>query len=223
MLRQRKGICRVGLGLGFAALFAALAGCAVFQGATQPISASGGGLGDVTAVEASGGNEIRNYPEFVVAATVDEGPGYDLAVGRGYRRLEAYLAGANSDGKSIGRHRPLIASPVGLVPTSVQPVVDTGRAEGWETAIILTDGVTPETAPVPDDPEVVVFTVPAQRIAVRRFRGTLKGRNAAEAQGELAAWVEAQGEAPAGGWQATKYNSSFRVAFRRNEVWIPLR
>jgi hypothetical protein len=158
-----------------------------------------------------------------VAETAVSGP-FDDAVSAGFRRLFAYISGANRPAAKIEMTAPVLTSPEGEKIPMTAPVFVDPAGGGWTVAFVLPAGVTSATAPQPTDPQVTLRDVPARQVAVVRFSGRFR-REAAEANRErLAAWLAARDLKPADDWQFAGYNPPWTIpALRRNEVLVTLR
>ncbi|GMG81397.1 heme-binding protein [Paralimibaculum aggregatum] len=170
--------------------------------------------------------EIRSYGAVTVARTVAGGD-YDAAVRTGFGRLFDYISGANSGAAEIAMTAPVLTAPAegaeGTEIAMTAPVLVDRGAEGWAIAFVLPEGTTPETAPRPSDPAVRLGEIPARRVAALRFSGFFTDDAIAEARGRLTAWLEAEGLAHEGDWQAAGYNPPWTLPFlRRNEVLVTL-
>lgn len=195
------------------------AGCSVFGGkaAEEPAYA---------VVRAEAPFEIRDYPPIAVAQTVVQAENRRAATREGFGRLFDYISGANAGSTEIDMTAPVIQSesaPAGEMIAMTAPVLQSGDADGLVTAFVLPDGMTATTAPQPTDPQVSLATLPGRRAAVIRFSGSFGAEGIAENRDRLAAWLDTEGIAHKGDWQAAGYNPPWTVpALRRNEVLVTL-
>lgn len=199
------------------ALLAALAGagCSVFGGRAAPEP-------DFRVLVSEPPFEIREYPELTVARTTAEGD-WDGAVGRGFGRLFDYIGGDNAPATEISMTAPVLTEPEGESIAMTAPVAATREGDGWQVMFVLPEEYTAENAPRPTDANVEIATVPARRMAVVTFSGSLGDDSIAEARERLAAWLGDRPEAPTGAWQAAGYNPPWTLPWlRRNEVMVPV-
>ncbi|PWG64033.1 SOUL family heme-binding protein [Spiribacter halobius] len=199
------------------ALLASLttAGCSVFGGQAAPEP-------EYRVLVSEPPFEIREYPPLTVARTTAEG-GWDAAVRRGFGRLFDYIGGANAPATEVSMTAPVLTEPQGDSIPMTAPVSAAPQGDGWRVMFVLPPEYTVATAPRPTHPEVEIATLPARRMAVLTFSGTLGDDRIAEARSRLAAWLADRPEAPAGAWQAAGYHPPWTLPWlRRNEVMVPV-
>jgi hypothetical protein len=161
-----------------------------------------------------GGVEVRDYPARVAAETDDERDGA-VAFGRLFR----YITGNNLTGAKIGMTAP-VAQRGSLIAMTV-PVQS--AMSGGVMRFFLPRDVVAAGPPAPLDPNVRIVTVPPERLAVRRFTGSLN-RESVAAQDRLLLAALARAGRPAEGKPfLLTYDAPFTLPFlRRNEVAIDL-
>ncbi|MEO7362896.1 MAG: heme-binding protein, partial [Gemmatimonadaceae bacterium] len=94
---------------------------------------------------------------------------------------------------------------------------------GYRVHFAMPAGDTLATLPVPNDPRVKLFEVPAQRVAVRRYSGRWTEKNYDEHLTELRASLSAAGLTAHGAPILARYDAPYVLPFlRRNEVWLSL-
>jgi hypothetical protein len=150
--------------------------------------------------------ELREYPDLVLAETVTDGA---AAPGDAFRRLLAYLRGAN-------------AGEQGLAMTV--PVLHAEAPDGLCMAFVLPAGLRLASAPTPSDPAVELRLHAGRRVACVRFGGAPSRADVAERERELRAWMAARGLAAGPIARRAAYDPPFTPPLlRRNEVWIDVR
>ena len=172
-------------------------------------------------VERRGEVEIRRYAPRIAAQTAVTGT-EEGARNEGFRRLAGYIFGGNAR-----RDRIAMTAPVAQVPgqriAMTAPVAQQGGDGTWRIRFFMPARFTLETLPVPDDPRVVLLTVPEEKLAVLRFPGVPRPDAVAERSAALAAALEGMAWAPAGPVQGWFYDPPWTVpALRRNEVVVPV-
>ncbi len=206
------------------ALGALMTGCSVFGGkaAEEP---------PFETLVSEPPHEIRRYGPIVVAQTTVDAP-YDTAVRTGFGRLFDYISGANEppaggSGAEIAMTAPVLTEREAEIAMTA-PVLTAGAdGSGPVTiAFVLPEGYDLASAPRPTDPLVELAEIPARRVGVARFSGSLDEAGIAEARAGLEVWLAARGDRPAsgsGGWQAAGYNPPWTLPWlRRNEVIVTL-
>ena len=172
----------------------ALGACSAFGGKAAPEP-------EYTQVQASAPFEIRDYPELVLVKTTMNG-----ADDPAFMRLFRYISGENSGKREIAMTAPVLESPKGEEIAMTAPVLQSGADGATEMSFILTAEFTPETAPLPNDPAVLLDTIPARRVAVISFNGQANQDLVAEHQTKLQDWMAAQGLVAKGPAELAQYN-----------------
>ncbi|WP_116133954.1 heme-binding protein [Tropicimonas sp. IMCC34043] len=188
-----------------------VAACSVFGGQAAPEP-------KYTVVIAEDPFEVRDYGEMVVVKTT-------IADGSNpaFRRLFDYISGQNEGSRKIAMTAPVLTGDAaeGTKIAMTAPVLQS-REGPREMIFILTDAFTAETAPVPTNPKVSLGAIPARRVAVVRYSGSMNGK-AAFAEARLREWMGIKGLQPRGPAEVAGYNPPWTVpAYRRNEVMIPV-
>jgi hypothetical protein len=90
----------------------------------------------------------------------------------GFRRVAAYIFGANQTRASIAMTAPVAQDKASASIAMTAPVDQTRDASGkWRIRFFMPASYTEATLPVPTDPGVQIVTVPPQTIAVLRYAG----------------------------------------------------
>jgi len=188
-----------------------VAACSVFGGAAAPEP-------DYSVVLAEPPFELRDYGELVVATT----PMTDGS-GAAFGRLFDYISGENTGARDIAMTAPVLNTDAvdGTKIAMIAPVLQ-GREGAREMIFVLPGEMTPQTAPVPTDPRVSLATIPARRVAVVRYSGSMEKRASTE-EARLRDWLALKGLRPTGLAEVAGYNPPWTLPpFRRNEVMIPV-
>ncbi len=157
-----------------------------------------------------GGVEVRDYAARVAAETDDERDGA-VAFGRLFR----YITGANQAGAKIAMTVP--------VQQSGQRIGQRIAMTGGVMRFFLPRDVVASGPPAPLDPNVRIVTVPPERLAVRRFSGSLNREHVADQDRLLLAALARAGRTPEGKPFLLTYDAPFTLPFlRRNEVAVDL-
>ncbi len=188
-----------------------IAACSVFGSKAAPEPG-------YSVVIAEGPFEVRDYGELVVVKT-PMSDGSSAA----FRRLFNYISGENKGARKIAMTAPVLSTDAatGTKIAMTAPVLQSGEGNR-EMVFVLTDEFTPETAPVPSDPDVTLATIPPRRVAVVRYSGSLDRRAPAE-EARLREWLETRGLQPGGPPEIAGYNPPWTLpVYRRNEILIPI-
>lgn len=121
--------------------------------------------------------ETRRYPQTLLVETRASDPQ------TAFRRLFRYLSGANEQREDVSMTAPVVTrgetlampAPVRAVSSGGEsvsmtaPVRTDRREDGTTMSFYLPPEYTPESAPIPTDPEVRLVVEPARTVAVRSF------------------------------------------------------
>lgn len=173
----------------------------------------------------AGGVQIRRYGQRIAAQTTVDGD-EEAARSAGFRRLAAYIFGANHQGDRIA-----MTAPVGQQHTDTSrkiamtaPVEQLGKQDrGWVIRFYMPTGSTLESLPVPDDEHVELVEVPAETVAVLRFTGDRGADSIARHTAALRDTLRDYGFAADGDPSAWFYDPPWTLPCRRrNEIAIPV-
>lgn len=164
--------------------------------------------------------ELRRYPSHVVAEVTVRGA-FDDAGNLAFRTLLGYISGQNASAQKVDMTAPVVqeqARPQKLAMTA--PVAQTELTGGEHViAFVLPAAVTPETAPVPTNPQVRVRAVPDRLTAVARFSGRWSESAYRTHLAELASGIAAAGLHPVSEPRFARFDPPYKPWFmRRNEV-----
>ena len=120
--------------------------------------------------------ELRRYPPHVLAE-VEVHAAFDRAGNEAFRYLFNYISGSNTTRQKLTMTAPVIQeSGTSEKLAMTAPVLQSGPlpdgSDGdYVVAFVLPAGLTAETAPVPNEPKVIIREVPGALSAVARFTG----------------------------------------------------
>jgi hypothetical protein len=194
----------------------ALAGCSVVgvrDGTEEPAFTVAGQVGQV---------EIRQYGPRIAAETVIAGD-EDAALRAGFRRVAAYIFGANKTGGKIAMTAPVAQSSETIAMTA--PVAQSRDAQGrYVVRFFMPAQYSLATLPTPNDPGVHLVEIPGETMAVLRFSGLAGVDRIATQRTALLAALQNSPWQPAGTPVTWFYDPPWTIPFfRRNEVAVPVR
>lgn len=197
-----------------------------------------------------GNIEIRRYEPYVVAEVTVTGS-FNRATQTSFNPLFRYISGSNRGREKIEMTTPVLVEPDGqasvessgaaesvklamTIPVIVEPQASAesgsmprlagSEINAWTMAFVLPAGYTVETAPLPDNSNVVIRQVEQHEVASIRFSGRFSNERAERQRARLEEWLQARGLAHAGDWRIATYDPPFTIPwFRRNEVLVTLR
>lgn len=199
------------LGLGAAILTTACSTVGVRSGTEEPAWREIARIGEI---------EVRTYETRIAARTMVTGDS-DAARNAGFRKLAAYIFGANAGRTSIAMTAP-VAQASSQTIAMTAPVAQAPSGTGlWAIEFFMPAEWTLESLPVPRDPAVQLVAVPAETFAVLRFSGVGSVRAVEAHKAELIAGVAGSGWRTVGEPVAWFYDPPWSVpAMRRNEVAV---
>ncbi len=196
-----------------------------------------------------GNIEIRRYEPYVVAEVTVTGS-FDRATQTSFSPLFRYISGSNRGREKIEMTTPVLVEPDGqasiesaaaaepvklamTIPVIVEPQASAGDESGptlvgsdidaWTMAFVLPAGYTAESAPLPDNSNVVLRQVEQHEVASIRFNGRFSNERAERQRAQLEEWLQARNLAHKGDWRIATYDPPFTIPwFRRNEVLVTL-
>lgn len=125
-------------------------------------------------IEASDGAiEIRSYGPMIAAEAVVKGE-RKAAINDGFRRIAAYIFGANKPNDKIAMTAPVEQQKQTIAmtaPVTQQDVTQQGSGIAWNVRFIMPKSWTLETLPQPADARVTLKPIPASRFAAITFSG----------------------------------------------------
>ena len=165
--------------------------------------------------------QIRQYEPRIAASTTvaaDE----IAARSTGFRRLAAYIFGANTAAASIEMTAPVAQAPAGHEIAMTAPVVQQRDGTGaWEIQFIMPAQYTMQTLPRPKDPSIRIVALPKQDFAVYRFSGARDAAAERQARQILLAALRPTDWRPEGEPISWFYDPPWTLPwFRRNEVAV---
>ena len=201
--------------IGAMASAVALGACSVFgirSGTPQPA---------YRVIAHAGDAEIRAYGPRLAAQTEAEGD-TDEARGAAFRRLAAYIFGANHGHASIAMTAPVATSAAGTSIAMTAPVATSGAdGHGLTMTFYMPAQFTAATLPVPNDPRVRIVTVPAQTVAVWRYSGSTGDSHVAAAHAALLSALAGSPWRPVGSVYDWFYDPPWTLPpLRRNEAVV---
>ena len=165
--------------------------------------------------------EIRQYSRLIVAQVEVTG---DLseASSAGFRLIANYIFGNNIAVRDGGVN---MAEPIPEKIAMTVPVIAEGKGDQktWLIQFVMPKQYTLETLPKPNNPQVKLLPIGAQKLAVIRFTGFVSDEKVQEKTAELMAWIQSRNALPLGNSRLARYNPPWSIPWmRRNEILIPI-
>ena len=170
-----------------------------------------------TVLDSWGDIELRDYPELIVAEV--EVPGErKQAISAGFRMIADYIFGNNAPRQKIAMTAP-VTQQAGEKIAMTAPVSQQASGSMWRVRFIMPSGYTLETLPMPNNPDVKLVRVPAERVAAIRFSGLAGDDSISRHRKLLLERIARQDLTVHGEPTLAFYNPPWTLPFlRRNEI-----
>ena len=166
--------------------------------------------------------EIRDYAPHILAETFVEGD-LEEAGNKAFNRLFRYISGDNRSRIKVAMTAPVSQQPMGEKIKMTAPVGQRRVQEKWVVSFMMPASYTLKTLPEPEDPNITLRQVQAQRMAAVRYSGFWSEKRYLRYKLELESWIQERGLTIVGDPIWARYNPPFTLWFlRRNEILIPV-
>jgi hypothetical protein len=174
-------------------------------------------------IEQHGQFELRGIDPHVVAETFVEGD-FDRVGSAGFRRLVAYIGGANRTEAKISMTAPVVQEPESQKISMTAPVGQAKVGDRYRITFVMPSEYTLESLPAPTDTRVQLRAEAARTVAAIRYTGFWSRSRYDDHETKLREWIELRGLEPVGEPVWARYDPPFMPWFlRRNEVLIEVR
>jgi hypothetical protein len=160
--------------------------------------------------------EIRDYEKYIVAEVDIEGS-YNGALNSGFGILAGYIFGGNSARASIAMTAPVTER----IPMTKPVSAFQKQGKLYTISFSMPSKYTLDTLPRPNDANIHLREVPASRVAVLKFSGSLNERLVTKKTAELLDWLRNKNLNPRSAVASNQYNPPWIPGpFRTNEVMV---
>ena len=165
--------------------------------------------------------EIRRYAPRIAAETTLTGTENE-ARNLGFRRIAAYIFGANHTGAKIAMTAPVGQAAKSQTIAMTAPVAQSQTGpNAYTIRFFMPAAETLATLPTPNNPDIHLVPIPAQTYAVLRFTGLPTAHAIARHTQKLLATLKSSQYHPTGTPTAWFYDPPWTLPFlRRNEVAV---
>jgi len=167
--------------------------------------------------------EVRKYDSYIVAETRVTS-NFDQSLTEGFRRIADYIFGNNTATTSIA-----MTVPVGEVVQKSEsiamtvPVHETGYGDEHTISFVMPSKYTLATIPKPNNPQVVLRSVPEHTVAVLSYSGFPGAERVEAKKNELLSLLQNDKVQVLGPARAAFYNPPWTPPFMlRNEILIDI-
>jgi hypothetical protein len=165
--------------------------------------------------------EIREYQPKLIAQVLVNGT-FDSASSKGFRLLADFIFGnnkINEGSKKIEMTAPVVTRDASEKIEMTAPVISEETEKGWYVSFNMPKQYTKETLPVPNNSEVKIIEIPAEKFAVISFSGLVREKKYAEMLSLLNEEMKKRNLDPKGPAILARYNPPWTLPFlRRNEL-----
>jgi hypothetical protein len=171
-------------------------------------------------IEQDGPFELRLIEPHVVAETFVEGD-FESVGNEGFRRLVAYIGGANRTQARISMTAPVVQEPTSEEIAMTAPVAQERVGDRYRITFLMPSEYTLETLPQPTDARIRLRTEPMRSVAALRYTGFWSRSRYDDHERKLREWVQRRGLEPVSEPVWARYDPPFMPWFlRHNEVLI---
>lgn len=172
-------------------------------------------------VTAEGSIEIRSYGGMIAAEAEVQGE-RKTAINEGFRRIAAYIFGANKPNVKITMTAPVQQQSQQTIAMTA-PVTQQADGNAWTVRFIMPRSWTMETLPAPNDTRITLKPIPAKRMVAIRFSGLANDSLIRTKTEELRKYSSEHKLKTIGEPLLAFYNPPWTLPFfRRNEVMLEL-
>ena len=167
--------------------------------------------------------EIREYaPKILVQVSVLGD--FNEATSKGFKLLADFIFGNNIsiDGSSkIDMTAPVVVEPVSEIINMTAPVITEGINNEWVVSFVMPKEYSLSTLPKPNNKNITITRLPAEKYAVIVFSGLVRKSNYDEQVNLLEKFILKKKLKTIGVVQIARYNPPWTLPFfRRNELMI---
>lgn len=174
-------------------------------------------------IERDGRFELRLIAPHVVAETLVDGD-FERVGNEGFRRLVAYIGGANRTQARIAMTAPVVQESASEEIAMTAPVAQEKVGDRYRITFLMPSKYTLETLPQPTDPRIRLRAEPVRSVAAIRYTGFWSRSRYDDHERRLREWIQRRGLEPIGEPVWARYDPPFTPWFlRRNEVLIEVR
>ena len=170
--------------------------------------------------------EIREYAPKILAQVSVLGD-FNEATSKGFKLLADFIFGNNIsiDGSSkIDMTAPVVVEPVSEIINMTAPVITEGINNEWVVSFVMPKEYSLSTLPKPNNKNITITRLPAEKYAVIVFSGLVRKSNYDEQVKLLKKFILKKNLKTIGLIQIARYNPPWTLPFfRRNELMIRIK
>jgi effector-binding domain-containing protein len=168
----------------------------------------------------AGNIQIRLYPPVLVAETVIDAS-YEDSGSIGFNRLAGYIFGGNVQKEKMAMTAPVLRESASENIAMTAPVMQQKKGEQWVMTFVMPSSYTLETLPTPLDDKVVIKQMPAKKVAVLTYSGSLNQESITENSKVLLEWLAQNHFKALSASRSAAFDPPWTLPIlRRNEVHV---
>jgi len=180
---------------------------------------------DFKLISEEGEFQIREYDPKIIAQVEVEGD-FDEASSKGFKLLADYIFGNNLlDGESqkISMTTPVEVSPLADNLSMTSPIMDDQVNKTWSINFVMPQEYSLNNLPKPNNSQVSIIEVPAEKYVVIVFSGLVRESSYAEKAELLSNYLQEKNYKNNGAIKIARYNPPWTLPFfRRNELMVKI-
>jgi len=180
---------------------------------------------DFKLISEEGEFQIREYDPKIIAQVEVEGD-FDEASSKGFKLLADYIFGNNLlDGESqkISMTTPVEVSPLADNLSMTSPIMDDQVNKTWSINFVMPKEYSLNNLPKPNNSQVSIIEVPAEKYVVIVFSGLVRESSYAEKAELLSNYLQEKNYKNHGAIKIARYNPPWTLPFfRRNELMVKI-
>jgi len=169
-----------------------------------------------------GNIQIRLYQPMLIAETVIEAD-YSQAGKIGFNRLARYIFGGNVQNKEMSMMTPVFRESIGQIGNMNETTQHAPNNSKWVMSFVMPPSFDLTTLPEPSDPLIIIESIPAKKVAILRYAGSLNQERMSEYSQILLAWLDERHIKRLSSPRSAAYDPPWTIpSLRRNEIHIDI-
>ena len=169
-----------------------------------------------------GNIQIRLYQPMLIAETVIEAD-YSQAGKIGFNRLARYIFGGNVQNKEMAMTTPVFRESIGQIENMNEATQHAPNNNKWIMSFVMPPSFDVTTLPEPSDPLIIIESIPAKKVAILRYAGSLNQERMTEYNQILLAWLDERHIKRLSSPRSAAYDPPWTIpSLRRNEIHIDI-
>ncbi len=176
-----------------------------------------------TVLETIGEVEVRQYAPALLAQVTVMGD-HSNALNEAFTKLAGYIYGKNVSDETLHMTSPVFQEQHAERLSMTTPVLQSESGDGWTVSFFISNELTPQTAPQPEDPTITLIMQPETTIGSLRYSGNNSEQARDDSKRRLLQTIAGNGDwRVVDGVSWAQYDQPFSIPFlKRNEAHVAL-